>query len=53
MAKIETVAQRQRGGHDFDSYYRNQCALQNLCPTPQVLAHINENFLSFNGDRIR
>ena len=53
MAKIETVLQRQRGSFDFDACYRNLCALQNSCPLPQIRAHLNEQALKFNGDRVR
>ena len=53
MALIESVAVRQRGAVDFESYYNNLCALQNSCPLPAVKSQLQEKVLDLNGDRIR
>lgn len=53
MAIIESVAMRQRGGLDFEMHYDNLCALNGLCPLPAVKAHLRQNKLDLNGDRIK
>jgi len=50
---MESVAIRQRGGYDFATHYDHLCALNNTCPVPSVKAHLAQNQLDINADRIR
>ncbi|XP_063437894.1 centrosomal protein of 78 kDa-like [Mytilus trossulus] len=50
---IESVQIRHRGAVDFDSHYDNLCAMQDSCPLPAVKAHLQQNVLDINGDRVR
>ncbi|KAJ8311459.1 hypothetical protein KUTeg_010814 [Tegillarca granosa] len=50
---IESVQVRQRGAYDFESHYDNLCAMQDSCPLPAVKAHLAQNVLDINGDRVR
>jgi len=50
---MESVAIRQRGGYDFAAHYDHLCALNNTCPVPAVKAHLAQNQLDINADRIR
>jgi centrosomal protein CEP78 len=50
---IESVQIRHRGAFDFESHYDNLCAMQDSCPLTAVKAHLQQNVLDINGDRVR
>jgi len=50
---MESVAIRQRGGYDFAAHYDHLCALNNTCPLPAVKAHLAQQQLDINADRVR
>ncbi|XP_070537110.1 centrosomal protein of 78 kDa-like isoform X2 [Ptychodera flava] len=50
---IESVQARHLGAYDFASHYDNLCMLQNSCPLQSVKAHIHDDVLDINADRIR
>ena len=53
MLKPQSVKTRHRAMHDFKSCYEQLCCLQSTTPLQLVKAHLNENVLDINGDKIR